>query len=383
MRTEPRLAEQSDGSRAYDRAPCGLLTMTRTGTILEANGTFRKWLEIGSGEDLPIFLDLLRAGDRIFWDTHLGPLLDMQGQVNEVAVEIATPSGPVPALLNASTSTPGDPDGVIDIAIFRAVDRRSYERELLAERKLAEEAESRARDLAQTLQRSLIPPTVPSIPGLDVSAAYRPAGDGSEVGGDWYDVFQLGATSWMVTIGDVCGKGAGAAAMTAFIRYAIRGASMETSNLKKILRDVNEALLLERMDTTATVAMIRLDLAEEKPRVAVSSAGHPLPWKIDEAGRTHKLGSPGTLLGGFSEINQEVERFELEVGETLVLITDGVTEGRSGDEFFGEDRLTTYLSRTPSLEVSEIPERLAQDCVAFQDGHPRDDIAVVALRRSG
>lgn len=380
MKAESDLGHIADPSRAYDHAPCGLLTMTRTGGILQANETFRRWLDLNQDESLPSFLGLLRPGDRIFWETHLAPLLDMQGRVDEIAVELTTPIGSLPALLNATVENPGDPQSTIDVAVFRATDRRSYEQELLAERKSAEEAESTARELAQTLQQSLIPPIIPGVPGLEISASYRPAGNGTEIGGDWYDVFQLDTSSWMITIGDVCGKGASAAALTAFVRYTIRGASMETDNIAKILGGVNNALMMERTNNIATVALLRIDLADRSPKLDVSSAGHPLPKMIKPDGTVHKIGRPGTLLGGFPETTHHVERIELNPGETIVLFTDGVTEGRSDEDFFGEDRLDAFLRLTPVSDIQEIATGLAQHCVAFQNGTPRDDIAVVALR---
>ncbi len=104
--------------------------------------------------------------------------------------------------------------------MFDATERRSYERELLAAKRRAEESEVHASLLSRTLQQTLIPPEIPHIPGLDVAAVYRPAGDGEEIGGDFYDVFQIGVDDWMVAIGDVQGKGANAAVVTALARVS-------------------------------------------------------------------------------------------------------------------------------------------------------------------
>ncbi|MEX1271216.1 MAG: phosphatase, partial [Acidimicrobiia bacterium] len=135
----------------YHRAPCGLATIDRRGTFLAINQTLLEWLGLADPSELPRFQDLLAAGDRIYWETHATPLLDMQGDIAEIAVELITLGGTAPVLLNAMSAHPGRSETRIDLAIFPAEDRRKYERELLTARKLAEASEAKTRELAQSL----------------------------------------------------------------------------------------------------------------------------------------------------------------------------------------------------------------------------------------
>lgn len=327
------------------------------------------------------FLDLLRPGDRIFWETHVGPLLDMKGTVREIAVELNPASGPVPALLNARNSRPGDPDSLIDIAVFPARDRRAYERELLAARRRAEASEENARDLATTLQASLIPPSLPQITGVDLGATYRPAGSGADVGGDFYDFFRVSDSNWIVALGDVCGKGPQAAAITALVRYTIRGAAMETTDLPEILRGVNHALLLDRATETCTAAIARFSSHPEDFKVTMSNAGHPLPLLLTVEGEVRAIGEHAPLLGAFPKARHVSSTFELGKGEALVFFTDGVTEARRQDDFFGEERLHELIERLRGFEAQSMANAIADEVAEFQDGPSRDDVAIVVLRR--
>ncbi len=366
-------------SDLYDQAPCGLLTITRGGEILAANETIVDW--IGGGSDLDVrFHNLLRAGDRIYWETHIAPLLDMQGTVEEIAMEFRNGEIELPVLLNAAKRS-RDSEYLIDVAVFKAVDRRSYERELLNARKLAEQSEKKAKGLAETLQRSLIPPVLPQIQRITVGATYKPAGAGDEVGGDFYDLFQLSQDEWMVVVGDVCGKGAEAAALTALVRYTIRGAAMETPRLNDLATDVNTALMLDRTDRTATVLMMKLDLTQPRELpVTVCSAGHPLPRLLHPDGTVTPVGGFGVLLGAFDEIRVQEVDLVLPPGASLVVFTDGVTDSRRDDEFFGDARLDAVIAESNRMSPHEIATALADAAMEFQDGTLRDDIAIVVLK---
>ena len=172
---------------------------------------------------------LLSVGGQIYVETHVAPLLLAAGQVRGIALELVTAAGErVPVLMNATlVRDDGDVPTGVRVAMFDATERREYERELLAARARAEESEARARLLVRSLQEALIPPVVPVIDGLQLAAAYRPAG-GDEVGGDFYDVFQVGVDDWIVVVGDVTGKGVEAAKVTALARYTIRAAAVIT-----------------------------------------------------------------------------------------------------------------------------------------------------------
>ena len=182
--------------------------------------------------------------------------------------------------------------------MFDATERRAYETELLAARTRAEESELRARQLVRSLQQSLIPPVASTVAGLDLAPAYRPAGDGGEVGGDFYDVFQIGHDDWIVAVGDVTGKGAEAAAVTTLARYTIRASAVSTAEPKAILNTLNDVL---RQDDTTTrccsVVMAQLTRDTHGWTVEVIHAGHPLAVLVPAHGRVTELGRPGTDLG--------------------------------------------------------------------------------------
>jgi sigma-B regulation protein RsbU (phosphoserine phosphatase) len=203
----------------------------------------------------------------------------MQGTAREIALDIVTKDGRrVPVLVNSvldrdSRSRPR----TVRTAVFDATQRREYERELLLSKTRAEESEARARALAQTLQQTLIPPTPPAIPGLEVAARYRPAGDGSEVGGDFYDVFQVGPDDWVVTIGDVSGKGVDAAVVTALVRYTLRAAAVANDAPSDALGVLNTVLLRHDTERFCTVAFLRVRQQGEQVTCTLAAAGHPLP----------------------------------------------------------------------------------------------------------
>jgi phosphoserine phosphatase RsbU/P len=200
-----------NAEKLYDEAPCGYLSTTPDGTVVRVNRTFLTWTGLTREELVGVrrFADLLSVGGRIYHETHLAPMLRLQGAVREMALEVVRADGELlPVLLNAVLERGADGEPVVvRVAVFDATERRLYEQELLRARRSAEEAESRALSLARTLQQTLIPPHPPDIPGLELAAAYRPAGDGAEVGGDFYDVFQRADGDWIVVLGDVSGKG--------------------------------------------------------------------------------------------------------------------------------------------------------------------------------
>lgn len=373
-----------DPVQLYERAPCGYLSTTPDGTIVKVNQTFLSLTGYQRGDLVGrrTFSELLTMGGRIYHETHYAPMLRMQGTAREIALEIVTPSGGrLPVLVN-SVIEPG-PDGkplVIRTAVFDATDRRSYERELLRAKQRAEESEQRARVLALTLQQSLMPPAPPAIPGLDVSAVYRPVGEGAEVGGDFYDVFERAPDDWLVAVGDVRGKGVGAAVVTALVRYTIRGMAVRSGSPAQVLRAVNEVLLLDPTDRFCTVALARLRPVGDGWHLTAASAGHPLPLLAGPAGPAVPVGRHGTLLGIFPDAQVHEVGAELSSGSTVVLYTDGASEARGPDGFYGEDRLRESVTRHRAAE--DVAVAVAGDVLAFQSGPSRDDLAVVAARVS-
>jgi serine phosphatase RsbU (regulator of sigma subunit) len=235
--------------------------------------------------------------------------------------------------------------------------------------------------VARTLQRSLLPPELPRIPRIDLAARFRPAGRGDEVGGDFYDLFETANRNWAVVIGDVCGKGADAAAMTALARYTIRAAAIRDSRPSRVLSALNEGLLRQVSDQRfCTACYVRVRLASGSARLTVASGGHPLPIVVHPDGRTERVGRPGSLLGVFEDPEVFDHAVDLEAGDTMLLYTDGVIEQHDGDELFGEERLHSILSASSGERAEAIADRIERAVLSFQPNLPRDDMAVLVLQ---
>lgn len=372
-----------DAEQLYDRAPCGYLSTTPDGTIIKVNQTFLTLTGYDRGELVGQlrFAQLLSAGGRIYHETHYAPMLSMHGQAREIALDIVCADrSRLPVLVNSVLDR--DPLGaprVIRIAVFDARLRREYERELLRAKQRAEQSEARATALARTLQQTLIPPTPPAIPHLDVAAAYRPAGDGSEVGGDFYDVFQIGTGDWVIAIGDVCGKGVEAAVVTALARYTLRSATVQHADPSEALATLNNVLRRHGTTRFCTVALLRLKHAHTEWTGTLSCAGHPLPLLRQANGTLRAIGKPGALLGIVDNPPLHDVHINLLPGDTLVLYTDGVTEARSGKTFYGEGRITAAAARFFD-SAQAATTTLLREVLEFQAGTPRDDIAIVTIR---
>jgi phosphoserine phosphatase RsbU/P len=381
---EALLAESAED--LYENAPCGYLSTLPGGLIVKVNGTFLTWTGYARDELVGRrrFQELLTAGGQIFHETHYAPLLHMQGEVREIAVDVVRADGSrLPALVNAVLRRDGTGEpAMVRTTVFDATDRREYERELLRARRAAEDSEARARELARTLQESLIPPELPTIPGLQATGRYRPAGDGAEVGGDFYDVFEVGPGDWGLAVGDVCGKGAPAAVVTGLARHTVRSAASRRRRPSSVLAVVNDALRQERSGRFCSVLHGRLRQdAAGRVRVTLSSGGHPLPLLASAAGRVGPVGRPGTILGVVDRPRLHDSTVELRPGDVLLMFTDGVTEARRDREFFGDDRLAELLADVRQEDAAAIAERIGDEVVAFQGGWPRDDLALVVLKR--
>jgi sigma-B regulation protein RsbU (phosphoserine phosphatase) len=264
-------------------------------------------------------------------------------------------------------------------AVFDARHRRQYERELVHAKDKAEASEARVRSLARTLQRTLIPPTPPAVPGLDVAAVYRPAGTGEEVGGDFYDVFQVGDDDWVVAIGDVCGKGVDAAVITALVRYTLRASAVRVTHPSEMLRDLNTTLLRNRGERFCTVGVLRLRRTDGVWSAEVSSGGHPPPVLLRAGSPPAPLGEPGSLLGVLEVVDVSDAEVTLGPLDTVLLYTDGVPEARRGDEFYGETRLLE-VAQANLGRAAGLTDALLAEVLGYQFGLARDDIAIVALR---
>jgi PAS domain-containing protein len=234
--------------------------------------------------------------------------------------------------------------------------------------------------IAQTLQQSLLPPELPEIPGVQIAAHYRPAGEGIEVGGDFYDVFSTGEREWFAVIGDVCGKGAQAAAVTAMVRYTVRAAVMRNRSPAGILRWLNAAMLRQRAGRFVTLAIARLETDPDGSAIAtVSSGGHPLPRVLRATGLVEEIGTTGTLLGVLEDVDLEDRSTRLGPGDALVLYTDGLTEV-TAPKVWSRAHLDRAVAGARRLDAQGIVDHLAAQAEAEAEGPPRDDIALLALR---
>ncbi|MDX6378887.1 MAG: hypothetical protein QOE98_3190 [Gaiellaceae bacterium] len=236
--------------------------------------------------------------------------------------------------------------------------------------------------IATTLQRSLLPPRLPSIPGLTLAARFRAAGEASEVGGDFYDVFDVDG-AWMVVIGDVTGKGPEAASVTSLARYTMRTAAEYESSPAGVLQRLNAALLGPERRQLCTVVCGRIVAGPDGSAiVTLACAGHPAPFRLRD-GRAEPTPVAGPLLGAF-ENSRWIERtVHLAAGESLVLYTDGVTDTRGDEERFGVDRLASVLAAASDLEPDEVATRIDEALTEFQRGAQRDDVALLVMRAGG
>ena len=367
--------------RDLDRVPCGYLACAPDGTITDLNDTFTTWTGFQRDELVGRrrFVELLSVGGRIYHDTHFSPALHMHGRIEEIALDVVGADGErLPVLVTAELDRTGSGDAAsIRLALFPATERRRYERELVEARKQAEAAEQRATTMAQTLQRTLIPPAPVAVPGLDVAAVYRPAGQGDEVGGDFYDVFEVSEGDWVAVVGDVCGKGAEAAVVTAAARHTLRALTVREAAPSRVLRQLNDVLLGGGYGRFCTVALVRLQEEHGQWTVTVACGGHPLPV-LDAPTARRRVGHPGSLVGAFTDVTYRDETLRLAPGDGLVMFTDGVTEARRDDELYGDERLLTWLRDHPGASA-DVTSGLLEEVVAFQAGLPKDDIVILAI----
>jgi serine phosphatase RsbU (regulator of sigma subunit)/ketosteroid isomerase-like protein len=239
-----------------------------------------------------------------------------------------------------------------------------------------ERAEQERTEIAETLQRGLLPPPLPHIPGWSVAAMYRPAGAQNEVGGDFYDVFRVPG-GWMLAIGDVTGRGAQAASITAVARYTLRTAALLTDDPIVALATLNRALLVRGDAALCSVAVLVLSEDPAQP-VRLAVAGHPPPLLVDGS-EVVEVAPSDPVLGAFSDSEWDLARSKVEPGRHLVVVTDGITEAQGDDDRFGEERLRETLrgANNPGLAL----QRLEGAVQSFADGRLDDDVAIVSVAR--
>jgi serine phosphatase RsbU (regulator of sigma subunit)/PAS domain-containing protein len=242
-------------------------------------------------------------------------------------------------------------------------------------------------DIAETLQRSLLPRRMPEPAGVDVAATYRAAGAQNLVGGDFYDLWEIGSSGeFGFAIGDVCGKGAAAAALTALARHTVRTASIWLPGHRPggVLWALNDAVIKRAGNGQfCTVTYAYATPCEEGLQLTVASGGHPLPFVLRADGSVEQPGETGTLLGILPEITVHEERIVLRPGDGIVLWTDGVSDRRGDGELFGEERLRALLESAGQRSPREIADTIERAVLGFSATDPQDDIALLVLRFTG
>jgi GAF domain-containing protein len=236
--------------------------------------------------------------------------------------------------------------------------------------------------IAHTLQASLLPPALPEIPGVESAALFRAAGEGHDVGGDFYDLFSTGKNQWFAVMGDVCGKGAEAAAVTALARYTIRAAVVRHRSPSGILRWLNDAMLRQGLDPGrfATVAIARLDLERDGVCATVASGGHPCPRVLRSTGLVEQLGVSGTLLGAVPEVRLENRTTRLTPRDAIVFFTDGLTEAGAPKHVWSPAQLDAAVGGARHHTAQGIVDHLTRCALGDAAVPARDDIALLAVR---
>jgi PAS domain S-box-containing protein len=359
----------------FEDAPCGYLTTDLGGTILKVNRTFEAWTGLTRSELLGTrrFQDLLSAGGRIYYETHYAPLLQMQGWVREIAVEVVRADGThLPALINAvlRRDASGAP-AAIRTTIFDATDRRRYEQELLRSR-------DREHEIAGRLQRSMLEGELPTDPRFELGVTYLPSDEGAHVGGDWYDAFWIGEESVAVVVGDVVGRGIEAAATMGQLRSAIRALASTGLAPGALLGALDGYARRHGIGQMATVAYAEIDLRAGTMRVAC--AGHMPPAVVapDRAPRFILDGRSAPLDAYADPTTRPETEVRLPDGALLVLFTDGLIERVDRSLSDGLEAIVGALETRRDVPAQLLADELTRAMVA--DRRTNDDVCVVALR---
>ncbi|MFI6577576.1 SpoIIE family protein phosphatase [Nocardiopsis sp. NPDC050513] len=243
----------------------------------------------------------------------------------------------------------------------------------------------RQASMSVALQRSLLPAKEkePVIPGVDHAVFYRPADEKNVVGGDFYDVFAASGR-WCFAVGDVCGTGPEAAAITGLARHTLRALAREGFSPAHIMQRLNMAILDENT-STRFLTMLYGEMtpatdAGRGMRVRMVSAGHPLPLRLNQKGEVSSFGSSQPLLGAFEDVGFENESVELRPGEVVLAVTDGVTERRSNSDMLGDEGLKEIFSGCAGLTAQAVISRIDRELEEYAPGGHTDDTAMMVLR---
>ena len=358
----------------YENAPCGYVSTLPDGTIARINATLLGWLK-RDRDDVVGHLrmhDLLTPGGRIYLDTHLRPLLHMQGRVREIALELRASDGTrLPVLMTSELHRDEDGEPLVTrTSVFDARDRQAYERELLA-------AREREREVALTLQRALLAGALPEDPRCAIVARYRPAVATLEVGGDWYDAFRIDDDHVGIAVGDVVGRGIVPASATGHLRSALRALGSAGFGPGQVIEQLDRLVDTFEPGRMATVAIAVLDLAEG--RVRFSCAGHPPPL-LAEPGRAPEMlwDGRGAPLGAYPTPRPRPEyEVAAAAGSRLLLYTDGLVERRDRSLDAGFDQLLSVVGEREGAPLDGVLDDVLAALLADQP--TEDDVCVLGV----
>jgi sigma-B regulation protein RsbU (phosphoserine phosphatase) len=286
------------------------------------------------------------------------------------------------------TTTPEELQTLADLAAI-VVDelelRLSAIREVRLERRRREEVQkskAQVEEVARTLQQTLLPPRMPKVPGMELSAFYH-AAPLQEVGGDFYDVFPLGGRRWAISIGDVSGKGVHAAALTSLARYALRGAAIQTSDPSMVMAALNETIVTDQaaqdVPRYCTAVFCVVELTESgSAQVRLSNGGHPPAVVCRADGSIERLTDSGPMLGWLPESRYPTLEALLGPGDGLLFYTDGITDARRYGQRFGEGRLAAALADRPHNNAKSLV-RWVRNLMNEFDPPGYDDVAVISV----
>ena len=239
--------------------------------------------------------------------------------------------------------------------------------------------QERQRQIAHTLQASLLPPKLPAVPGIRIAVRYWAAGEGTEVGGDFYDVFAVDGDKWAVVIGDVCGTGPAAAALTGLARHTIRTSVWRGDDQIESLRVLNHAILRSEVTSFCTIVLGSLRPAERGAHIfEMTCGGHPLPILVS-GGIARPVGRPGTLVGCLRDIRCTTDEVTLAPGDTLVLFTDGATDV-PGDAALDATQFTELIRDATGGDAESTADNIHKSLEAIRPFHQRhDDLALLII----
>lgn len=356
-----------------DRLPDAVLVLDSHERVADSNPAARALVGVGA-DDL--------VGRR---------LLDVVPALAELAATPGTVEGtcrlthPAGSLRDLSVTLSPLPDDVAD-PTGRLVVLRDVTREREVERRLREVLDERT-DTIATLQRGLYPTLLPDIPGVDVAAVLSPAEAETHVGGDFVAVRASTPGRWSLMVGDVVGKGAGAATLTAVARHTTLALSSLGWQPSRVLADVSRAIALEddgsELPRFCTMALATLEPRPGGATIELSLGGHPRPLLRRAGGDVTEVGVPGHLLGVLADPELYDSPLDLGPGDVLVMFSDGVTEARGDLGDFGDGPLVDFVASSQHATARELVEELVTRVREFGAAGPRDDVAVLAVRIPG